>query len=135
MRGGAGVIDMDNFSDRPAGQQRWPARLGSKNARRHVRYNAMLSVHELGHPRHNFSATDVSLGGIFCPAAPHRKVGSDMLVEIDLCDGKVPFVAPVTVARRGGDGTPAGTGLAFRSPQPQLRAFIRGLAASQAAVP
>ena len=91
--------------------------------RRHRRWNLPVAVRELRPESHILRATNISAGGLYCPHAGPRKLGENLLVEIDLGPKRV-FVAAAKVI----EATPSGLRLQFLMPQQQLELALRKLA-------
>jgi len=74
-----------------------------------------LAICEVGKRRAVMMASNVSAGGLYCPHAHQRSVGEKLLLEVDLCDGRVPLVVPAHVVRSNG-----GLAVAFHLRQPRF---------------
>ena len=86
-----------------------------ENRRVDTRFSMTLAVSELGDRRAVMMASNVSAGGLYCPHATPRLVGEKLLLEVDLCDGRIPLVVPARVVRSNG-----GLALEFHIRQPRF---------------
>ena len=101
-------------------------RLPSVERRVFPRANVSLSVKEIGPDESYMRATSLSVGGLYCPEALPRPLGSHLLVEIAFRDFRPPMMISGRVCRSGDQ--PDGRGLAIQfssGPQSQLRGIIR----------
>ena len=107
--------------------------------RQFARWHISLPIRELEPNMHILQATSVSAGGLFCPFAPPRPMGDEMLLEIDLLirtkhDHPIvgPIVARARVVYAGVTPGGLGIGIAFAEPQLSLERFLYGLASKPA---
>ena len=89
--------------------------LDDDNRRVDTRFSMILAISEVGKYQAVMMASNVSAGGLYCPHANPRMVGEKLLLEVDLCDGRVPLVVPVRVVRSNG-----GLAVAFDMRQPRF---------------
>ena len=106
---------MADFANRTTERNLSQARL--RERRRHQRWRATLAIRELRPERHVIRATSVSAGGVYCPDAVARPTGAELLLEIDLPEGR-RVVVTGRVAPRRNEGV--GLAIAFDRPVPEL---------------
>jgi hypothetical protein len=87
--------------------------------RRFKRGRVALAVRELRPERHVLRTSNVSAGGVFCPYAPPRAVGTELLLELELPSGRSLAVTARVVGRRG----PQGLAIAFDQPVLELQSL------------
>jgi len=97
-------------------------RMGGSERRQHQRWSVNVAVRELGPEDHIWRVSSLGPGGLFCPDAPPRLVGEELLVEIDL--GSADFITRARVVHGGTGHMGMGVGLEFLNPQPTLASFL-----------
>lgn len=95
--------------------------------RRFPRWRLDLPVRELLPEGHVMRATSVSAGGLYCPDVPPRRSGSELMLEIDLLDGRHPIIVTGRVVYAGTAPGGLGIGVAFLNPQHKLATFLSRL--------
>ena len=73
------------------------------NRRLDTRFSMTLAVCELGERRAVMMASNVSAGGLTALTRPLESSVKNVL-EVDLCDGRLPLVIPARVVRQTGIG-------------------------------
>lgn len=104
---------------------------GGGDRRNFVRHDISLAVRELHPEWHLGRATSVSAGGMFCPEAAPRPVGTKLLIEIYTLANERPLLAAARVAHAGKGPTGMGIGLEFTRPQKELGEYLRRYAADK----
>ncbi|MEZ4270917.1 MAG: PilZ domain-containing protein [Myxococcota bacterium] len=87
--------------------------------RRYTRWPVNLALRELKPELHVMRIADLSAGGFYCPDAPPRPVGEQILVEINLEDGPLLARAKVVACVTNKDGL-GGVRMAFLRPQQRI---------------
>lgn len=95
--------------------------IAPQERRQHERINVKLAVREMRPERHLICATSVSVGGLYCPDAPPRPLGTHVLVRIDLPDGGTT-AATARIASANGR---RGYAIVFDSPVTELLEYLQ----------
>lgn len=98
---------------------------GGKCRRLHPRIDISLEVNELSPEVCYLRASSLSVGGLYCPEALPRPLGTHLLLELQFQDERPPMIVAGNVRRTGGEPDGRGVGVQFCTPQPQLRGIIR----------
>ena len=98
---------------------------GGECRRRHPRVDVSLHVNELSPEICYLRATSLSVGGLYCPEALPRPLGSHLLLELQFQDKRPPMIVAGNVRRAGDEPDGRGVGVEFCTPQTQLRTIIK----------
>ena len=96
-----------------------------KCRRKHPRIDISLQVNELSPEVCYLRASSLSVGGLYCPEALPRPLGSHLLLELQFQDKRPPMIVAGNVRRTGEEPDGRGIGVEFCTPQTQLRTIIR----------
>ncbi len=113
-------LEGDKISDDPMEVYKsLPTWVGPPKRRKFTRRDANYVVLETTDRPENWTATCVSMGGLFCPDVK-RKKGSTLQLKILFPDGSPPILASGKVAYCRTIGPRVGVGIQFTFPQARL---------------
>jgi hypothetical protein len=83
-----------------------------------------IPVRELKPESHLQVATSIGAGGLFFPNAWPRKLGTSVILEIDLLGGRPPLRVAARVVHSGRGDHGLGVGVEFARPQEDIARFL-----------